>query len=87
MENPESLTFKTEIMIFKTNAECEHCKTTLLNHLQSKFPNENWSLNLENSDKVLEMHGVPDDEARAREVENAIAETGFKGTWMPQTGY
>ncbi|MDE6409217.1 MAG: heavy metal transport/detoxification protein [Muribaculaceae bacterium] len=74
-------------MKFKTNAKCAGCKTTILNHLQSKFPNENWSLDLENTDKVLEMHGVPDDEARAREVENAVAETGFKGTWMPQTGY
>lgn len=74
-------------MKFKTNAKCAGCKTTILNHLQSKFPNENWSLDLENSDKVLELHGVPDDETRAREVENAVAETGFKGTWMPQTGY
>ncbi|MDE6716554.1 MAG: heavy metal transport/detoxification protein [Muribaculaceae bacterium] len=74
-------------MRFKTNAKCEGCKTTILNHLQSRFPNENWTLDLENSDKVLEMHGVPDDETQAREVEAAVAETGFKGTWMPQTGY
>ncbi|MBD5207806.1 MAG: hypothetical protein HDS79_06010 [Bacteroidales bacterium] len=75
-------------MKFKTNAKCAGCSTTILNHMQTRFPDMNWSLDLESSDKVLECHGIPDDSAKAAEIEKAVAETGFKGAWMPaETGY
>lgn len=74
-------------MKFKTNAKCAGCSTTILGAVRSKFPNMNWSLDLENSDKVLECHGIPDDAAQAAEIEKTVAETGFKGTWMPEPGY
>ncbi len=74
-------------MKFKTNAKCEGCSSTILNKMNESFPDMKWSLDLENSDKVLECHGVPDDAQKARAIETAISETGFKGSWMPETGY
>lgn len=69
-------------MKFKTNAKCGGCSATILNAVRSRFPNQEWSLNLETTDKVLEMHGVPDDAEKAAQVEKTIAETGFKGAWI-----
>lgn len=73
-------------MRFKTNARCEGCKATILNHLESRFPNMKWDMDLDNVDKILECHGVPDDARQAAEIEKALAETGFKGSWLP-AGY
>lgn len=71
-------------MKFKTNARCEGCKSTIMNAVQNKFPNMQWSMDLDNVDKVLECHGVPDDAEKARQIEIAIAETGFKGSWIQE---
>ena len=71
-------------MKFKTNAKCAGCSTTILGAVRAKFPNQEWSLDLNSADKVLEMHGVPDDAAMAAEVEKTVAETGFKGSWLRQ---
>lgn len=71
-------------MKFKTNAKCSGCSSTILGAVRAKFPNQEWSLDLNSADKVLEMHGVPDDPTTASEVEKTIAETGFKGSWLRQ---
>lgn len=70
-------------MKFKTNAKCGGCSSTILKGVRAKFPDQEWSLDLDSADKVLEMHGVPDDPEKAAQVEKAIAETGFKGSWLP----
>ena len=69
-------------MKFKTNAKCAGCSTKILGAVRSKFPNQEWSLDLDSADKVLEMHGVPDDAAKAAEVVKTIEETGFQGSWL-----
>ena len=69
-------------MKFKTNAKCAGCSTKILGAMRSKFPNQEWSLDLDSADKVLEMHGVPDDAAKAAEVVKTIEETGFQGSWL-----
>ncbi|MBD5371544.1 MAG: heavy metal transport/detoxification protein [Bacteroides sp.] len=69
-------------MKFKTNAKCIGCSTTILNKMRSQFPDQEWSLDLESADKVLEAHGMPDDPAKAAEIEAAIASTGFNGSWL-----
>ncbi|MDE6230457.1 MAG: heavy metal transport/detoxification protein [Muribaculaceae bacterium] len=74
-------------MKFKTNAKCGGCKTTIMNAVQSKFPNAEWSLDLDSADKVLEVHGIPEDADHAAQVEKTIEETGFKGSWLRETGY
>lgn len=71
-------------MKFKTNAKCGGCSATILKAVRSRFPNQEWSLDLQTADKVLEMHGVPDDAATAAEVEKTVAETGFTGAWIRQ---
>lgn len=71
-------------MKFKTNAKCAGCSGTILAAMRSKFPNSEWSLDLDTADKVLEWHGVPEDAEKAAQVEKAIAETGFKGAWIQQ---
>lgn len=74
-------------MKFKTDASCNHCKTTILNKMQSKFPNAQWSLDLDHEDKILEVHGLPENEETASQVEKTLEETGFNGTWLRHTGY
>ena len=69
-------------MKFKTNAKCEGCSSTILSAMNSKFPNAQWSLDLDTADKVLEVHGLPEDTEHSRQVEAAIAETGFNGSWI-----
>ncbi len=71
-------------MKFKTNAKCAGCSTAILGAVRSRFPNQEWSLDLSTEDKVLEMHGVPDDAEKAAQVVKTIEETGFKGSWITQ---
>ena len=73
-------------MKFKTNAKCEGCSTTILAGMKKNFPNAEWSLDLNSADKVLECHGLPEDAEHAAQVEAAIAETGFNGSWIPPVG-
>lgn len=51
--------------------------------VEQRFPNIEWSMDLESADKVLECHGIPDDAAKAAEIVKTIEETGFKGSWLP----
>ena len=44
-------------------------------------------MELESADKVLEVHGLPENAETAAQVEKTIAETGFKGSWQRQPGY
>lgn len=69
-------------MKFKTNAKCGGCKTAIMNAVQDRFPNTEWSLDLENEDKVLECHGIPEDAEKAAQIVKTIEETGFKGSWI-----
>lgn len=71
-------------MKFKTNAKCAGCSSAILGAVRSRFPNQEWSLDLSTEDKVLEMHGVPDDAEKAAQVVKTIEETGFKGSWITQ---
>lgn len=69
-------------MQFKTNAKCAGCQSRILAAMRSRFPNEEWSLDLSTADKVLENHGVPEDASHAAEVIKTLEETGFKGSWI-----
>lgn len=71
-------------MKFKTNAKCAHCEATILGKMRSQFPDAQWSMDLNSADKVLEVHGLPEDAEHAAKVEAAIAETGFRGAWLQQ---
>lgn len=74
-------------MKFKTNAKCGGCKSAIMKAVQERFPDAEWSMELESTDKVLEVHGLPENAETAAQVEKTIAETGFKGTWLPGTDY
>lgn len=74
-------------MKFKTNAKCGGCKSAIMKAVQDRFPDAEWSMELESADKVLEVHGLPENAETAAQVEKTIAETGFKGTWLLGTGY
>lgn len=69
-------------MQFKTNAKCAGCSSAILNAMQTRFPNEKWTLDLNTADKVFECHGVPDDAEKAAQVIKTLEETGFKGSWI-----
>lgn len=70
-------------MRFQTDAMCNHCQKTILAEMNRRFPNMEWSLDLDSANKVLECHGIPDDAEMAQRVVSAIEETGFKGSWLP----
>lgn len=71
-------------MKFKTNAKCAGCSSAILNAMQTKFPDDKWTLDLNTADKVLECHGVPDDAGKAAQIIKTLEETGFKGSWITQ---
>jgi hypothetical protein len=71
-------------MKFKTNAGCDRCKTKILEKMNSTFPDAQWNLDLENADKILEVHGMPENAEKAAQVVKALEETGFKGSWIEQ---
>ncbi len=73
-------------MKFKTNAKCNGCKTAILNEVKNRFPDAEWSMDLENVDKVLEVHGIPENAEMAAQVEKTLAETGFNGSWIQPVG-
>lgn len=75
-------------MKFKTNASCKHCKTTIINRVHNLFPNAQLDMDLENADKILEVHGIPEDSEHAAQVVKALQETGFEGSWLrPESEY
>lgn len=74
-------------MKFKTDASCGHCKATILKAMQAKFPDAQWDLDLDNADRILEVHGLPENEETASQIEKTLQETGFKGTRLRQTEY
>ncbi|MBD5311440.1 MAG: heavy metal transport/detoxification protein [Muribaculaceae bacterium] len=73
-------------MQFKTNARCQGCSAAILKAMNEKFPNASWSMDLENTDKILEGHGLPENAETAAQVEKTLAETGFKGSWIERGG-
>lgn len=69
-------------MQFKTNAKCEDCVAAIKSAVSSKFPNARLSLDLQNEDKVLHVHGVEESDENAARIESAIQEAGFQGSWL-----
>ncbi len=75
-------------MKFKTNAKCGGCKTAILDAMNREFPDGQWSLDLDSDDRVLEVHGIPENQDNAWKVLNVLENTGFKGSWLqPPSAY
>lgn len=71
-------------MKFKTNAKCAGCSQAIIGALNQQFPNAQWNLDLDTADKVLEVHGIPEDAEKAAQIIKTIEETGFKGSWIQE---
>lgn len=69
-------------MEFKTNAKCQDCESAIKREVLRKFPDAELKFEKENTDKVLHVHGVPEDTEHAAQVESAIKEAGFEGSWL-----
>lgn len=69
-------------MDFKTNAKCSDCVAAIKMAVKRKFPDADLKLELETTDKVLHVHGLPEDSVHASQVESAIKEAGFEGSWL-----
>ena len=69
-------------MDFKTNAKCQDCIDAIKKAVERKFPDADYKLELETTDKVLHIHGIPEDSDHAAQVESAIREAGFEGSWL-----
>lgn len=69
-------------MDFKTNAKCDDCVASIKQAVNRKFPDSELNLELSTTDKVLHIHGLPEDSEHASQVEAAIKEAGFEGSWL-----
>ena len=69
-------------MDIKTNAKCNDCVASIKQAVKRKFPGADWKMELDTTDKVLHIHGIPEDSEHASQVESAIKEAGFEGTWL-----
>ena len=69
-------------MDFKTNAKCAGCSHAIKGALKTRFPNATFDLDLESADKVLHVHGIPEDSEHASQIIKTIEETGFKASWL-----
>lgn len=71
-------------MRFQVNAETNAHKAKIMEAVEREFPNARWGADLNTMDKVLEVHGIPEDSETAAQVLKAIQETGFTGSWLPE---
>ena len=69
-------------MKFKTNAVSTDSVLAITKAIKEKFPNASLEFNLQSDDKVMHVHGVPEDEEHAARIESAIRESGFDGAWL-----
>lgn len=69
-------------MKFKTNARCQGCVAAIIEAAQKQFPDAQYHLDLDNVDKVLHVHGIPENAENAARLEQAIRATGFNGSWI-----
>lgn len=69
-------------MQFQTNAKCSDCVADIKRAVLRKFPDADLKMELETTDKVLHIHGLPEDSEHAAQVESAIKEAGFEGSWL-----
>ncbi|MDE7462331.1 MAG: hypothetical protein K2M88_04130 [Muribaculaceae bacterium] len=75
-------------MLFTTNAQNAADKALILDRANKIFPNAEWDLDLEKEDKVLQVHGIPEDAEHAAQVIKTLKETGFDGSWVqPKSEY
>lgn len=69
-------------MLFKIKGQCTDCEAAIIPAIKNKFPNAQLKMELENQDKILHIHGLPEDSEHAAKIENAIKEVGFEGAWL-----
>lgn len=69
-------------MDFKTNAKCQGCVSAIIDAARKQFPDAQYHLDLDTVDKVLHVHGIPEDAETAAKIEQAIQATGFQGSWI-----
>ena len=69
-------------MTFKTNARCSGCVDKIISAVKQKFPDAELKLDLQSADKVLHVHGIPEDTENVASIESAIKEAGFTGAWI-----
>lgn len=69
-------------MQIKTNLKAEDSLLAIQNKLRERFPDKELNFELDSTDKVLHVHGLPEDSVHAAQVENAIKETGFDASWL-----
>lgn len=69
-------------MKIKTNIKAQDSYAAIAQKIQNTFPNARLSMDMENADSVLHVHGIPEDSIHAAKVISAIEESGFEGSWL-----
>jgi len=64
---------------FKTNINCGGCKAKVTNFLNSEKNIQQWSVDIDNPEKILTVEG---DNINEQLVLSTIAKAGFKGSIM-----
>ena len=71
-------------MKFKLNTASSDSVLAIQEKIRKNFPDTELNFELETTDKVLHIHGVPDDHDYASRIESAIKESGYEGSWLTQ---
>ena len=69
-------------MQFKINTTSSDSLLAIQDKIRNKFPNAALAFEVNNEENVLKVNGLPSDNLHAEEIERAIAETGFNGSWL-----
>lgn len=69
-------------MQFKVNSEAPDSLLAIQKKIREKFPNEELKFELDNANRVLHIHGISETRENAAQIESAIRETGFSGSWL-----
>ena len=68
-------------MKFKTNIKCSGCVGKATPYLDKVAGEENWSVDLDNPEKVLTISA--DDDLSAEEIIQTVQEAGYKAEQLP----
>lgn len=65
-----------ETLKFKTNIKCSGCIATASSYLNEAAGENNWTVDIQNPDKILSVTGSED--ISASEIVKAVQDAGFK---------
>lgn len=66
------------MMLFKTNLYCEHCVNTISPFLNKEIDIENWEIDVQGEDKILQVEG----EISPEKVQMLLKDAGYQAEFI-----